>query len=452
MTDSEQITLAETPEAYAGNEALAEAEQWLNFAANHPAKLVAVLVLSKTQEPLSKTQLDQELASRCGGAVPYAPGTAFGWGDTLAQTPGVRYTTTTAVVSRHPRQVPALETTEAGDRDGVALAGILLDWQLKHPELPLPKLLGSSSSKVNGAYAPTLRMLMLADLVDQHDNENGPSITTLASTLPGRSNTKQQTVSTLELEGFLDVKSQQVENGREFRIVDPVYRPTGTRARRYEKLKPETKMLYEAFQAAHGIRDVWTVDEFLRLVDERTDSIAPEQMKKMRLRLQQSLAPSQRDFKGVVEPLSGQPYEAKSLVKLKPDMLDAVADLVGLFDGFAGKDPAILNKGRELADALYGNPAVLGWLMRYSHEISSYTSFDTNKLRHILDVIGSSPELTTREVTEGYRTLYGKRLGIEAVRATLVDARDNSGIVSKSTRMHAIKDKKVPVHRIPDRV
>lgn len=448
MTETQAIidqpALMETP---SNHEQLTDPEKWLNFAANHPGKLAMLIIMSEARVPLSKTQLDIEVDERTEYGNPYGPGTVFGWGATMTQTPGVRNTTTTAIVSMHPREVSALETTVEGDEQGTSLAGLLIDWQIRHPELPLQKLLGSSSSKVKGVYAPTLRMLMFADLVDQHDSQTGPSINGLALDAPASNNARQQAVTVLALEGFVDFKSQQAENRREFRILDPEYKRSA-RGPRFENLKPETRIMYRTLEAAKSIREVWLVDEFLRLANVLTDSIPEAEMKKVRTRLQQSLAPSRKEMVGVVEPISGQLYEGMSLVKLKPELVKPVAELVQLFDGFAGGDPEVLARGRQLADELYKNPAALSWALRYAHEVSSHTDFDQQKMQHILEIIGRQPELTTREIMGQYRNSQGRRVGHGAIRASINGAQRNGRVQSHPEKASAIKDKKTLVHSI----
>lgn len=403
-------------------ESYTDAELWLNNVANHPGKLVTLLILSGSSVALSKGQLFGEVCERVGGEPPFSEGTLFDYCRTMSKAGATRAVEATAVVSHYPRIVEGFEATEQGKKEGYALAGLLLDWQIRNPELPLQKLLGITSNKVKGAvHAPTLRMLAFSDLVERHQEQQGPSIDQLASAVDSKNSTKQAMVDTLTREGVFDFKSKKTENEREFTILDPEY-IRKERQPRFDKLKPETQLIYKALGVAKKIRDEWKVDEFLRLAEALDSPVDPEVMNKVRSRLQHSLAPSTSGFKDAIQAKEGQVYSGQSLVKLKPEFLEPIRELVALFDGFAGGEPEVLQRGQKLAGELYDNPDALGWLLRYAFEISSKTENDPAKEQRILRIIEEKPGITSKEITHRYREVRGKKVGLSIVRNTLADS------------------------------
>ena len=148
-------------------EPLTQAELWLNNVANNPATLVTLLVLSRARKPLSRRQLYEEIVSRCGGSIPYVQSNFSERYRVDLERAGAVQKEDAVATMRHgyQKRVLGFEATPLGNQEGVALAGLLLDWQLRNPELPLQRLLGGSMSRVEGVQSPILRMLLLADLV-----------------------------------------------------------------------------------------------------------------------------------------------------------------------------------------------------------------------------------------------------------------------------------------------
>ena len=423
-----------------------QAELWVNNIANNLAKLITLLVMSHAREPLSRTQLYSEIKERCGGSMPYSVNAFTAYCKTLEKTGAVVKSETQAVVSQQLQTVQGYEITTLGEQDGVAFAGLLLDWQLRNPELPLQKLLGTSSSSVEGKYAPVLRLLMLADLVEQHDNQRGPAVGALATEAPHKASTKHATVESLAADGFVNFKSQNVENERSFYIIDEKYHKS-PRGIGFENLRPETKLIYQALVIAKKIRDQWKVDEFLRLCAAVSDSDDPTLMRKVRSRLQNGLAPSTASFRQNISAIPGRHYEGMSIVKLKPEHLEPVRELVQIVDGFVGGNPQVIAHGYHLADGIYKRKEILGALLNFAHDISSHTAADPKMKRRLLGIIEANPGIDKKQATVIYREMRGKQINLETVNKliSVMSKHPESRIVLSEVRTSSVKDK---THRV----
>jgi hypothetical protein len=151
--------LTPTPEQY---------ENIVNGLANHEAKLVTMaIVASHPDRAFSSSDIYTDVNGAQGASPGWrqAEGTSFGY---LAKSLAPIGCVAKLHLDTSAQPIEAYSATEFGKTTGLAASGALLDWSLRHENLSLQTILGTSQSR-NNNRAPSMRLTLLQSILTAPD-------------------------------------------------------------------------------------------------------------------------------------------------------------------------------------------------------------------------------------------------------------------------------------------
>ena len=256
---------------------------------------------------------------------------------------------------------PAYAISQTGHEIGVPLAGLLLDWGLRYPDISVQQIFGQTSSRNSDSRAPQHRSEVLMELL----TANTPNVANTDMVHVSHSSEDYRmhlanidnAVRGLEAVGLVSVKRAFQENDRRFRIISADRPNTGS------PRGPITDALYTYLEhcSSQGIRE-FTQEEVRLFVTDRLKGLDISPVK-IRHHLRVILDADRRVAKGkVYSPLPGIQRLDNSFnqarftkIQIAEKHRQALDDLLNIVIGVSERDKTYMANGKQLAERILAN-------------------------------------------------------------------------------------------------
>lgn len=308
--------------------------------------------------------------------------------------------------------------TEYGDKVGVPLAGLLLDFSLRHPSFSLWDFFGgtasSSQSQEIGEMeykkrSPTTRLKIFCEI--------------LTSSLPIRCiDIARQTgeitrtigthLSNLSENGLLSYEAIKPGEARVFYRLSET--PPSSEPEPLRRLVSLTNFVYELLKKdgnkewfAEAVQEQHRQYQKINGKPLRKEAISTDIISDVLSHLVKKGYARRRKFIG------GKIHSEVTLTEEQRKML---LELVTLLDRFQNQDPAVLKLGKRLASGIIANPEKVSLLLAKAKERSSHAgALPTQETAgDILRIISSSPGYTANQIHDTLKE-EGRRLSQESI-------------------------------------
>lgn len=419
---------------------------WVAHVANDERKLLILLTLANSDAPLSNSGVLEEMehTAQSDLATERASINAF-VKDNFYKVDAIEDSETTILrPSGHPITVPAYVLKEKAKELGIPLAGAILDWSYRHPDMSLKQVFGTSKGDKD-VQSPLRRYYMLYDLITSPDNPRGPSTVRLAEQF-GVGSSKGRLVAANRLVdfGWLNKETISDTNNRQFEIVNPEYQ-TGRGKRPFDQLKPETQLTFNALKRASAVKQTWGVDEFFAFIDEHYPDTDPKVLHAAKKNIRHALMPDTTTLRGTIQDASGKLYDDGGKVELKEPFQEAILELVAIIDAFCSGDQQAIAHGRAMAQQIVQNPQAFTTLFMKARETSNYANQDPRideRIRTIIEGAGSL--MTEHAIRSMYREETGRNITPVVIRESLARLVDRAAIVEVVDNKAKYDQRKVP--------
>lgn len=393
--------------------------RWLSYAGNDERKLLLYLALVDSGEALGQSALNNKIEALSNFYFISKNDGPFGFCEASLSKIGAVVPEDTVWMSfgKNLTTVKGFRAAPNTFEFGIPFAGALLKWSFEHPDLSL-NFLGRSNSP-RDAKAPLIRYWALHDLISTADDSASPSIVHLTKYLPISNSTRQGMVNRFVQLGLATKESSHFDNLRRFKIIQPQYVEAAGRPR-FEKLKPTSQMLWRAIGEGYTHKDIWGIDEFLRFMTEKNPEADADLILKVKKSFESILKRRTTSPYGVIEYADAKLYDEHSKVTLRPEVVDAIKNLVSIIDGFCVGDTTIINKGKAAAIEILSSPRTFGALYTKAAENSTQTIHDERFEQHLIDLVQSAGEIMTAQaIQEAYSDETGRKISISTIRRSL---------------------------------
>lgn len=339
--------------------------------------------------------------------------------------------TKSTIKNERGRSVAAYGLTDYGKEYGLAMAGLVLDWSLRYPELSVQTVLGSSQSKTENR-TPVYRLAVLESILTA-ENE-GISFSDIVADHPDLVGLPS-VVENLKRGAFakvVTVTTNQRDYNPTLSINDPSY---GGR-KRFEQLSKETQSIYETMQhfsenAIHNVK----LNDFI----ETTIELYPElSAKNIRTILCQKTDRKQTRLPGVtVEENSREGLGGKksSNVRVNDEYKMALYELLTSLNEFQHNRNIEFYQQRaiEIVNQPDNCAEMMAKAARNSAKVRAAQSAQpTGQI--IMDIVGAADTpLSVYDISEKLEGERNLPISVDAIRNHLVKA-IGQGILTKSVQ------------------
>lgn len=316
--------------------------------------------------------------------------------------------------------------TEYGKETGDPIAGLLLDFSLRHPDISLIDLFGHTvSSKGELTISPGLqfkRRAPIARLSIFRALLQAPHLpiteTGLLKMIPGPNFFKNAALTShlaaylrpLSEKGILSFRTIDKNPRSLYRLAalvpeedPPPYRdPKGYPLRL-------TRLVW------HTIRDnpekLWSRGEILRHLTEQNTDLARHQRKGLASAISVILVQLHKDryLDNLRLP--------QSQITINDTQRGILSELVTLLDKVQNRDKETLETGRKLADRIRVSPGIIATLLRKAKEHSPYAQGQSasETAKNIKIILGKHPNITVKEITKYLNEDFARNLRITTI-------------------------------------
>ncbi len=389
-----------------------ETLDWLSHIGNDERKLLVLLTLWQSQQPLGSSGVLNEMERLAGDSLQTRSSRVGEYIEDNFHKVNAVTSRPEAIVRRdgHQPAMPMYDLTDRARAFGVPLAGALLGWSFRHPEMALKQVFCTSKGDAS-AQSPLRRYYLLYDLVTLPGNPKGPSATQIAKDYEvGVYRNNLTAIDRLADFGWVKKSTTAQENTRQFRILDPQYKE-GHGKRHFHSLKPETQLTYNALGQAHTLKDVWGVDEFFTFLNGLYPDADPSVLYKAKKNIRHSLSPNTTTFNGTIEDFAGKPYDDAGKVELEVQVSAAVQELISIIDGFCSGDVGMMNRGMASAQEIVTSPDEFSTLYGKATEVSNYANSDPEIDKRLQAIVeGAGAFLTSHVIRDIYFEVTGRNV------------------------------------------
>ena len=299
------------------------------------------------------------------------------------------------VKTRRGTWTRAYKSTELGSEWGLALAGTLLDWSLKYPDIPLQRVFGTTRSR-SSAKSPEARWRIFTELLT-HPRGETTYINIIRSM--GNRNDRQSSIhnhlEVLSNMGVLEITSKADAYNPIFKIETPEFRHI---RKQLHETSPVTQAIYSAIQKidSEGKKEA-TLNELVAKSEEFDPSVDARDIHKQ---LTQSLAIRSFHLPGLtLKDLNGAPEE-RSSAKISPDFVEPIMDLCERLETV--REPQNLGMLKARAKQILSDPELCSELMakarRFSTSVRGMEEGGGATNQRILNIVSELGSVTATEV------------------------------------------------------
>lgn len=285
------------------------------------------------------------------------------------------------------------QKTEKGITLGDPLAGLLLDFSLRHPDISLHRFFTHTNSPNPEKRAPILRLQILRALRDR-----SPMTT---ATLARKINEKDGTNVGRHLKGLSEsgvITYHSSEHAKPLSYYQASGETLEAEQIPYARSKPLSSLLLNFLRENSARR--FTREELLdRVVSERNLSINDAQKKSLGKDVGRELAKLIRERLVTREGFKDDP---KSVVMLSGEQRELIVELLEIIEGFQRQDPSIIKKGKALAREIITDSDKVTLLLQKARDNSPNANALPKKEVEalILSLLTASQGLTSREIRD----------------------------------------------------
>lgn len=347
------------------------------------------------------------------------------------------------------------EKTEYGTEQGDPLAGILLDFSLRHPETSLYKINGSTLSSseserhditVEGESvefrkrAAVTRLKILWELATRDLPIRQADLSVAVGENP---TTLRGILVSLAESGIINYTA--IEGQRPFVAYKLKLQQSGYPI---PHRKNEFTLTNQVIEAMNILGDEWATLKDIEEEIIKDDIFLKERPKRFHTALRSRISSILKELKltGFAESENFQGKD-RSRIDLSEEQRILIVEYVELLDKFQRRDPEILCKGKQLLVGL--TPEDKAYLMKKAQDNSPFgsnrTSYETTKPL-VLGLVETNPNSSYKQISELLKEKYGKRLGDGGIARVLLRMQDE-GLIDSSidgrTKRWSIKDSSV---------
>lgn len=312
--------------------------------------------------------------------------------------------------------------TGYGERIGNPLAGLLLAFSERHPEISLRELFGGTSSNAKPVQVessigtvdykfrtPTLRLQIFWELVT---TDQPVTWKVLHDRLDiGDYGQLSNHINELARDNIIGFQSRGSDKSYKMYSLfrdHPVEQPSPTLGTS-GKMKGLTRQVYEITQNLDG----WfSTDQVIRAYFEKfPEKVAKSSLPKEIYRVMRHLEKSYYLAAGRFS------KEFASEISLSESQRSTLVELLTIIDGFQNQNPDLIELGKHEAMNIKKDPERYSNLMVKAKEHSAHsnsTSMQETKLL-LYGIVKENPDITTKEATGILELRYGKKLKIRSV-------------------------------------
>lgn len=317
--------------------------------------------------------------------------------------------------------------TPKGENYGDVLAGLLLDFSLRHPETSLGDLFGSMSSKYarddatntdQRNRAPILRFKIFWELVSQ------PGLmteTSLTEQLQKPHSIIGPHLSDLAEKGVIVYTSQDISKPFTIYSLDPSHPDADPTI--FQRKKSSTQVVYDALRA--NPEKKWTTAELVDYCLSVEDPDGKLNKKSYATRVRGILG---HLVKGGYVDTENSTNE-RSSVNLSDDQRVLLTELVTMIDSFQNLDTITLQYGRNRLTEILSDSRTVAAFMAKSKEHSPYArrnSVDLT-LNDLRQIIINNPGYSTNQIREELAKIQGKKRSRGNINNLLLKLVDQGG-------------------------
>lgn len=318
--------------------------------------------------------------------------------------------------------------TLKGENYGDVLAGLLLDFSLRHPEISLGDLFGSMSSKYlrvdatntdQRNRAPILRFKIFWELVSQPGLITETSVSRQVQKPP--SIVRPHLVDLAE-KGVIAYSSQDISKPFSLYSLYPLHPDADPTV--FQRKKSSSQVVYDALRA--NPEKKWTSAELVEYCLSVEDPDGKLNKKSYATRVRGILG---HLIKGGYVDMQNSTNE-RSSVNLSDDQRAMLIELVTMIDSFQNLDSRTLQYGRTRLTEILSDSRTVAELMVKSKEHSPYASrnpvdLTLNDLRQI---IINYPGYSTNQLREELAKIQGKKRSKGNINNLLLKLVDQGGV------------------------
>ncbi len=318
--------------------------------------------------------------------------------------------------------------TSKGENYGDVLAGLLLDFSLRHPETSLADLFGSMSSRYlredaansdQRNRAPGLRLKIFWELVSQ------PGLlteTSLTEQVQKSHSIVGPHLSDLAGKGIILYTSQDISKPFTIYSLDPSHPDEDPSV--YQRKTSSTQTVYDALKA--NPEKSWTTAELVDYCLSIQDPDGKLSKKAYAKRISGILGHLVKG--GYVN--TENSGDERSSVSLTNEQRVILTELVTMIDSFQILDPITLQYGRNKLTEILTDPSTVAELMAKSKEHSPFarrSSVDVT-LKDLRQIILDNPGFSTKQLREELAKVQGKKRSRGNINYLLLKLVDQGGI------------------------
>ena len=291
------------------------------------------------------------------------------------------------------------EITDYGQEIGIPLAGHLLDFSLRHKDVSLIKLFGSTHSvskqKDMGSVSykkrsPLARFKILGEIITR---ELPVRIRDLERELDSSHQEVGRHLENLSRAGFLEFESIAAGNPYSF------YKLAAEMVAEAPQPFPKEVSLSQAIWEI--LRDNSNIELSANEVTDKLIEINSHYEKFDRKYLRHRVSPILTHFANLdYLTKSGYDQRIRSSINFTKSQKQKIKELLSILYDFQNQDPTFLGRGRKLADDIVGSAGSVRLLLNKAREMSMYaniwTKEDSGLL--ILSLVRQDPGITNREL------------------------------------------------------
>ncbi len=268
-------------------------------------------------------------------------------------------------ILRRNRWIAAYELTDKGRNEGLALAGLILDWSIRYPEVSVQDVFGNTQSKTANR-SPANRLAILESILTSADE--APSFPEIAADHPDKTDF-ENVIWNMRGSSFEKVTSIST-NRKNYDPLLSLYVPEVDVRKPRQKMKPETQAIYrtlEYLRDTNGIEAI-SMNDFVDLVEETNTDIDPKLVRKA---LMMQVVSGKKGLIGIALAENGRGElgdEKASRISIKPEHQEAISELVNALHNF--RFGIGHQNWRDVALAITANPEFASHIMAKAYENS----------------------------------------------------------------------------------
>lgn len=313
--------------------------------------------------------------------------------------------------------------TEYGDEIGVSLAGLLLDFSLRHPDFSLQDFFGrtgSSSVQKIGEMeykkrAPTTRLKIFWELL----TSNLPLRATDITERIGESSEENVGLHLSELAGRGLISYVALKYGEAQAFYRLSETPPSSEPEAYRRDRGLTSFVYKVLRGDGSSE--WSAEAIQERYQQYLEAQAkPLPGSEVNLKSRISSILSHLAQKGYARRGKFTGGKIHSEANLTGGQREVLLELVTLIDRFQNQDPTILELGKRLTNRIIANPERVSLLLIKAREHSNLASRRPGQeiADDILRIISSRPDWTTEQIRKALEE-EGRRLSTNYIHALI---------------------------------